>query len=185
MQYQLTTNGISIRCQLVQIDYKLSAISVPTDNQWNTNLLTIYQIGSKSAHWQRFRIIRVPPLNKFWHLSWPIGSQHFKLSTNQKPQFQPNYQCQPYFGLTNPLPMCKLTANHMPIEIKSDVNWDQIIGHWSFNANLLPMECQWTSYFDRLLFWPCILEQPRVEFDTALFILNIPRTTACQSEWEK
>ena len=36
------------------------------------------------------------------------------------------------------------------------------------------MESQYTSSFDTWLFWPCILEQPRVEFDTALFHITGP-----------
>ena len=48
------------------------------------------------------------------------------------------------------------------------------------------MESQYTSSFDTWLFWPCILEQPRVEFDTALFHITGPeqhRVKYCLIVW--
>ena len=114
---------------------------------------------SITLDWDRFRIIRVPPLKFSWGTSRPMRSQHFELSTNQKPRFQPDPRYWPNLESTNPMPMYQLTDNRVALDyewnayclptkcpltingISIDSNWMPIDYEW--NVNGLPIECKW------------------------------------------
>ena len=84
------------------------------------------QLRSITLDWHRFRIVRVPPLRNFWGTSRPMRSQHFKLSTNQKPRFWPDSRCWSNLESTNLTPMCQLTYNRVAL----DYQWNAQIAHW-------------------------------------------------------
>ena len=110
-----------------------------------------YQLRSKTLNWHRFMIVRVPPLKISWGTSRPMRSQHFELSTNQKPRFRPDSRCWPNLESTNPTPMCQWTGNQVPLECQLTADWQTLYWHWTtngmsmgyqWNDNWIPMECQ-------------------------------------------
>ena len=128
----------------------------------------IFQIGcqfaSKFIDWQRFRIVRVPPLNIFGESSRPIGSQDSELSTNERPRFRPDSGLFPNFEQSNALPIelfsmaaqmeFDSTANGMPIVFQLNATWlsfeCQLIANWiqidlKCNTNWLSIGCQCIS----------------------------------------
>ena len=98
-----------------------------------------YQFSSISIHWQRFRIVRVPPLKIFRESSRPIGSQHSELSTNERPRFWPDSGLFPNFEPSNPLPI-ELFSMAAQMEFNSTSNGMSIV--FQLNATWLSFECQ-------------------------------------------
>ena len=95
------------------------------------------QFASKPIHWQRFRIVRVPPLNIFGESSRPIRSQDSELSTNQRPRFQQNIWHQPNLSPPNALPLC-----HCKVTVSLKIHLNQV------SPNIyqsMPMDCQFAN----------------------------------------
>ena len=114
----------------------------------------IWLFRSKTLDWRRFRVVRVPPLKTFWGTSRPMRSQHFELSTNQKPGFRPDYRCWSNLESTNLTPMCQLTYNRMALDYQWNAHWLPTKGRLTtngisidcqWNVNRLPMKCQLNS----------------------------------------
>ena len=116
-KYLLTTNWMSI-------DYQWSVHWFISDLKW-TNPFGDEPIHchlmSKTLDWHMFKIVRVPPLEIFWLTSRPMRSQHFELSTNEKPRFLQDSRCLPDMDSANRMPMCKLTVNCLVL------HWDSFI----------------------------------------------------------
>ena len=95
-----------------------------------------------------------------------MRSQHFELSTNEKPRFQPDFWCRPDTESTNPMQIsqftdnlvslesqltsnvipieCKLTGNQLPIESQVTSNL-RLFTTFTNHANGIPILCQLTN----------------------------------------
>ena len=135
--------------------------------------------------WHRLRIVRVPPLKIFWGTSRPMRSQHFELSTNQKPRFRPDSRCWSNLESTNLTPMCQLTYNRVALDYQWNAHWLPTKGRLTtngisidcqWNVNQLPIECQLNSNWMPLIcqwyvnWWPmeCLLTTNWLSIDFQL-----------------
>ena len=142
MECQWTTNGLPLHVD-VKIWISVNLIPLPpymaTEDRMRIPIQC--QLRSITLDWHRFRIVRVPPLRNFWGTSRPMRSQHFKLSTNQKPWFRPDFRCWSNLRSTNSTPMCQLTENQVQLEYQLIADWQTLYWHWTNNG--MPIDCQW------------------------------------------
>ena len=125
--------------------------------------------GQKMLHWRMFRVVRVPPLKISWGTSRPMRSQHFELSTNQRPRFQQNFRHQPNLRPSNELSLC-----HCKVTVSLNNHLNQISPNGCQKqsmdcqfANAMPLEpllchcvtVSTTGITIRIIFYPVFIVQ--------------------------
>ena len=77
------------------------------------------------------------PFENFLGTSRPMRSQHFELSTNQRPRFQQNIRPQPKLNPSNALPVC-----HCNVTVSLKIHLNQISPNGYPN---MPKDCQFAN----------------------------------------
>ena len=135
------------------------------------------QFSSISIHWQRFRIVRVPPLKIFRESSRPIGSQHSELSTNERPRFRQDSGLLPNFEPSNALPIGFFSISGQ-MGFVSTANGMPIYHQWK--ANWLPIKCQFQLHWEEWEWNQSVNLIPLPPYKT----FNPNRLTVNWVEWE-
>ena len=96
-------------------------------------------IGAKNASVAEIQDRKGTPFDHFLRSSRPIRGQDFRLSTNQKPRFQPDSEPPLKLNPSNSLSLCHWNVTQ---KIPRSIHIQSLPRQCQWNANSVPMECK-------------------------------------------